>query len=98
MRLVLFLETRKQMPMKIAWVGRGVMTLRDVEGKPYATLQDKVKLPEGTKTISEQRMMTISLPPPPNSRARAPVSLTLPYTVRSVELSALRDLVRRSGQ
>jgi hypothetical protein len=97
-QLVLFLENQDEMPMMIAHVGRGVMPLRDVEGKTYATLQSEVKLPEGTKTISEQRTGTLCLRAPPGKREKTSVSLKFTYTVYSLELATLRDLVRSRGR
>ena len=62
-KLVLFLERRENSPiMMIAHVGRGGMLLHDIKGKTYATLSDQVILPKGTRTISEPKKVSMSLP------------------------------------
>jgi hypothetical protein len=96
-KLVLFLERRKDSPiMMIAHVGRGGMLLHDVKDKPYATLEDEVKLPEGTKTISESKKVSMTLPDPSNEPGKKrPVTFTFTHDVRSIELGTLRVLVRR---
>ena len=58
-RVVLFLTGSKDSPYSIASVGRGRMPLHDANDNQYATLQDKVILPEGTPTIP--RTKTIAL-------------------------------------
>jgi hypothetical protein len=97
-KLVLFLEKRSDSPvMMVAHIGRGGMLLHDVEGKPYATIENEVRLPAGTKTISEEKTGRIDLPLLPTKSDKKPSTrktLTYSYSVRSIELGALRELVR----
>ncbi len=96
-KLVLFLELRENSPiMMIAQVGRGGMLLHDIKGKTYATLSNQVNLPAGTRTISEPKKVSMSLP---RSLIRAgekgEITRTFTIEVRSIELGTLGEMVRR---
>ena len=94
-KLVLFLERRGNSPMMIAHVGRGGMLLHDIKGKTYATLSDQVILPEGTRTISEPKKVSMTLPRSLiKAGEKGEITHTFTIEVRSIELGALRELVR----
>jgi len=93
-KLVLFLERHGDGPMMIAHVGRGGMSIHDVKGKPYVTVSDQVILPRGTRTISETKKDSVTLP----ARLREPgkkgtVTVDFTYELRSIELGTLRSVV-----
>jgi hypothetical protein len=95
-RVVLFLKKRKGLKFLVdAHAGRGRMPLRDVGKKQYATLQDEVLLPEGTPTISEKKTASVLFPAAGPDRP-APAPFTFTYSVVSIEIGTLRDLVRSS--
>ncbi len=94
-KLVLFLEGGKDSSIKmIAHVGRGGMLLHDVKDKPYATVSDDVILPKGTRTITESKKVSVTLPNPDTKRS---TTFTFTHGVRSIDLGTLRDLVRRAA-
>jgi len=93
-RVVLFLGIRKGSPiMMIAHSGWGRMPLCEVKDKTYATLADRLILPEGTPTISEEKAARFTLPFTEPGKP-APQPLTFAYSVRSIELRVLRELVK----
>jgi hypothetical protein len=95
-RVVLFLEKVKDSPfLTITHAGRGRMPHHDVKGRTYATLQDEVVLPEGTPTISEEKTAQLPLPSTEPGKPASP-PLTFTYSVASIELGVLRDMVRAS--
>jgi hypothetical protein len=93
-RVVLFLKKREGSTfLAVLHSGRGRMPLRHVGKEPYVTLPDDVILPEGTPTISEKKTARVSLPSSkPGQPAPAPFTFT--YSVTSIEIGTLRELVR----
>jgi hypothetical protein len=96
-KLVLFLHRQANSPiMFVAHAGRGGMRLHDVKDKPYATVDDEVNLPKGTRTVSEKKTASMTLPVPSTEAGkRRSTTFTFTYEVRSIELGTLRALVRR---
>ncbi len=92
-RVVLFLKKREGSTfLAVLHSGRGRMPLRDVGKTPYVTLPDDVIFPEGTPTISEKKTARVSLPSTKPDQP-APAPLTFTYSVTSIEIGTLRELV-----
>ncbi len=47
--------------LSISHAGRGRMPLSEAKGKWYAAIQDEVILPQGTPTVSEQKIVHITI-------------------------------------
>jgi hypothetical protein len=96
---VLFLQRLPNSPiMMTTHAGRGGMLLHNVKDKPYAIVSDDVILPTGTRTISEKKKASVTLPRRPDEAGKkppAPLTFTLTYEVRSIELESLRALVHQ---
>jgi hypothetical protein len=94
-RVVLFLTGRSASQiMMIGHVGRGRMPLREIEKKEYAALEHGVNLPPGAPTISRKRTIRLALP---FLDVGPPEEVTLECDVSLIELTALRDLVKRAA-
>lgn len=98
-KLVLFLDRHGNAPTTIAHAGRGGMSIRDVEGKPHATLSNQVILPEGTKTISETKKRRMTFPAaPPQAGKKGNLVVDYTYEERSIDLETLHALVRQESR
>jgi hypothetical protein len=95
-RVVLFLEGSKESPYRIAHVGRGRMPLHDADDKRYATLADEVILPKGTPTSSRTETTRVVLPTRVTGKPER--LFTFEYVVRTIELGALRNLVKNDSR
>ena len=96
--VVLFLQGQRTSEiMRISHFGRGKMDLSEFEGKQSADLDRKILLPPKTKTSTRYVSVTIQIPLAfldPKASGTEPVQLMSP--VRSIELSELRSLVKKS--
>jgi hypothetical protein len=92
-RVVLFLRSGKGLTLtSIAHSGRGRMPVREAMTKTYATLPDRVIVPKETPTISENKTTRLVLPA--SRPGESGFVMELPYSVVSIELGVLRELVR----
>jgi hypothetical protein len=97
-KLVLFLIRHGNSPiMTITHVGRGRMLLGMVKDEQYAKVPDDVLLPACARVVEREEPTTISYPAAlfkPGEKGTRSVTVSL--VVRSVELKALRDLVKKN--
>jgi len=95
-RLVLFLERHENSPiMTIAHVGRGRMLLQEVKSEQFATIDDKIALPAGTRTVEILEVWTFrELVPKTESGEEHWETYTDSVPVRMIELRVLRGLVQ----
>jgi hypothetical protein len=95
-KLALFLIRHGNSPiMTITHVGRGRMSLATVKDEQYARISNDILLPAGARVVTREEPTVLSLPAAlfkPGEKGSK--SFTLNLVVRSVELKALRDLVK----
>ena len=97
-QLVLFLERHGASPvMTITHLGRGRMVLQEVKGEQFATIDDKIVLPAGTKTVEKLKSWTFSILVPRDKSGEEHLeTCTVTAPVRTIKLTTLRRLVRDS--
>lgn len=97
-KLLVFLEPSVHTVMKVAHLGRGQMTIQDIEHEPYAMIAKEVKLPAGTRIVTKSEKRVLKIPrdfPSAKPSDAPPISVTICIDRRFVKLATLRDLIRQ---